>query len=75
MKTPRPIKLAEEYCNKRHGFNTHEFDAFLAGYDAVIVLIEEELKLIQANKSFSTIVQNPNLEIALQSLLDKIEGL
>lgn len=34
MKTPRCIKLAEEYCDKRYGFNNHEFDAFLAGYDA-----------------------------------------
>lgn len=36
MKIPKPkeIELAEEYCNTRYGFNNHEYDAFLAGYDA-----------------------------------------
>lgn len=48
MKTPRPIQLAEDYCNKRYGFNNHEYDAFLAGYDAAKAIIEAELASIEA---------------------------
>ena len=67
-----PYALAEQWCNKRYGFSTEETDAFVAGYKAVRDAIVAELELIQANKSFSAFVENPSVESALQTLLDKI---
>lgn len=32
MKTPE--EMAEKYCDRKYGFNNHEFDAFIAGYEA-----------------------------------------
>lgn len=73
MKPPKPIQLAEDYCNKRYGFNNHEYDAFLAGYDAAKAIIEAELASVQENKSFSEVVVRPSVEVALLKVLDKLE--
>lgn len=73
MKKPRSIHLAEQYCDKRYGFNNHEYDAFLAGYDAAKAIIEAELKSEQENKRFSTVIHRPSVEAALSKLLDKME--
>lgn len=43
-------ELAEQYCEKRYGFNNHEFDAFVAGYKAARDVVEEELKLARIRR-------------------------
>lgn len=72
MKKPLCIELAERYCEKTHGFNNHEFDAFIAGYQAVLDIIQAELKLVQTHRA-----NTPGLgalhEYALKSLLNKID--
>lgn len=76
MKDPKkicPYDLADKWCTKRRGFATEEIDSFVAGYKAARDAIVAELELVQANKSFSAFVQNPSVESALQTLLDKME--
>lgn len=75
MKTPRVIQLAEEYCSTRPKFSGHsieEADAFHAGYKAAQNIILEELKIVQANKTFSEFVERPCVESVLHNLLDKL---
>lgn len=75
MKTPKPIQLAEDYCNKRYGFNNHEYDAFVAGFDAAKALVEAMLKSAHENKRFNdpSVVKPPSAEVILKQVLDEME--
>lgn len=73
-----PLELAEEHCIKTAGFvSKQDCGNFLAGYEVattrIVNLIKQELELIQVNASFSEVVQRPNVELAIQNLLEKIE--
>lgn len=72
MKKPRCIELAEQYCEKTHGFNNHEYDAFLAGFDAALAVVQAELKLVQEHRK-----KHPGLggvEYALKAVLEQLEN-
>lgn len=73
-----PLELAEEYCVATAGFvSKQDRGNFLAGYEAaherIVAIIREELELIAANKSFSSFVVRPDVESAIQNILEKIE--
>lgn len=44
MTNKTPLDKAQEYCDRRYGFNSHEYDAYLAGYE------EAEPKWISVNE-------------------------
>jgi len=73
-----PLELAEDYCIETAGFvSKQERSTFLAGYEAaharIVTLIKEELELMAANRSFSAVVVRPDVESAIQNILEKIE--
>jgi len=73
-----PLELAEEHCINTAGFvSKQDCGNYLAGYEAatarIVNLIKQELELIQTNADFSEIVQRPNVALAIQNLLEKIE--
>ena len=73
-----PLELAEEHCINTAGFvSKQDCGNYLAGYEAatsrIVNLIKQELELIQTNAGFSEIVQRPNVALAIQNLLEKIE--
>lgn len=76
MKKPLPLQLAESYCDARYGFNNHEYDAFLAGYDAAKLIIEAELASLEANRCFQEVRQPTphDAETTLRLLLERLEG-
>lgn len=72
-----PGELAEEYCIEARGFfNKQDYSGFLAGWEAaqkrIENLVKEELELLQANSSFSKIIQRPCVESAILNILEKI---
>lgn len=75
MKKPKCIELAEQYCERTHGFNNHEYDAYLAGYDAAQKIVETMLKSVQANRSFNdpSVVKPPSVETVLEQVLAELE--
>lgn len=75
MKTARPLKLAEDYCNQQCGFNIDRYYAFLSGYQAARDIIEAELESVRTNKWAREVAQQPRLddvEFALKNILDKM---
>lgn len=75
MKKPKCIELAEQYCERTHGFNNHEYDAFLAGFDAAQKMVEDMLKITKANRMFNdpAIVKPPTVETVLTQVLATLE--
>jgi len=68
-----PLELAEEYCIKTMGFvSKTDCGNFLAGYDAAVAIVEEELKLVEERRS--TEQGTDCIYSALKSLLAKMEG-
>lgn len=73
-----PLELAEQHCMDTVGFvSKQDRGTFLAGYEAaharIVSLIKEELELIAANRSFSSVIVRPDVESAIQNILEKIE--
>jgi hypothetical protein len=73
-----PLELAEEHCINTAGFvSKQDCGNYLAGYEAaherIVNIIREELDLIQANTNFSAVVQRPNVALAIQNILEKIQ--
>lgn len=77
MKKPKCISLAEQYCEKTHGFNNHEYDAYLAGYDGALKIVKEMLRSVQANRSFNdpSTIKPPSVEAILKQVLAELEDL
>jgi hypothetical protein len=45
---------ALDYCERRYGFNTHEMDAFSAGYQAGVKAVKEKLAAMGIELFFGT---------------------